>query len=592
MITPKTHSRRLILALGILALAACVDSQDPTALPSPPEASGVDAAAVLSPATDAPPETFAFLPPLDRTGQPEGEFDADRRPAVEICPDSSCAEVLVRFTSEGGGVETNVDGEHFEARWSPRDTGFPDGGHFHVRVVENGVVEGGLDVVVGAAARGPATDQAAVRIPGQNVRIRFWMGAAEDRRIGPEGGVVTSADGRVVLVIPEGALEERVLVNIKPSHMEPEDPGIIDALAYAFTPSGLEFLLPADLTITFEDAVPSGFEPEELRVLKRGENAWAQLPGSVVSAEEGTVNVVLHGFSDHAVGQAQVADITVEPAAVELAPGESVQLVATVTDIDGSSLNREVEWTSGDTQVAVPDEEGQATGVSAGMTFIEAGADGVSGMAEVTVLADDPVAASIIVTPSESQLEPGEGLQLNAVVLNASGQVVPDATVTWSSEDPCVASVDEAGWVHAYSGGESLIRATSGDATGEATVAIPAAPEGTPATVDGTWRGCLLPRSASEGVVHFITLELTEDPDSDAVTGTATEPWGTDGPIPARGFWRNGSLEVSWAIRFQGGERSQAIFDARPGDQETLFGTHIDARSGQNFPVRLVRIHP
>lgn len=80
---------------------------------------------------------------------------------------------------------------------------------------------------------------------------------------------------------------------------------------------------------------------------------------------------------------------------------------------------------------------------------------------------------SIDVSPDSLRLESvGASGQLSATPLDASGQALPGAPVTWSSSAPAVASVTGSGLVTALSEGRAAITATSGGAQASALVSV------------------------------------------------------------------------------------------------------------------------
>lgn len=80
--------------------------------------------------------------------------------------------------------------------------------------------------------------------------------------------------------------------------------------------------------------------------------------------------------------------------------------------------------------------------------------------------------ASVVVEPMRGTLAPGTTLQLAATALDASERPLLDRTVSWSSDDPSVASVDPSGLVTAHREGEVLIRAASGGIEGTAAIEV------------------------------------------------------------------------------------------------------------------------
>ena len=79
--------------------------------------------------------------------------------------------------------------------------------------------------------------------------------------------------------------------------------------------------------------------------------------------------------------------------------------------------------------------------------------------------------ATVEVAPGTGTVEMGQILQLTATPKDATGNVL-DRTVTWSSSDPAVATVDGNGLVTGSSEGTAIITATSGGMGGTATVKV------------------------------------------------------------------------------------------------------------------------
>ncbi len=93
-----------------------------------------------------------------------------------------------------------------------------------------------------------------------------------------------------------------------------------------------------------------------------------------------------------------VASVEVSPAVATLMVGGSLQLIGTVLDADGGILpDMTTAWTSGDTAIARVDASGLVTGLAEGTVTITATSDGHSGSVAMTVLADPPPPAGIII---------------------------------------------------------------------------------------------------------------------------------------------------------------------------------------------------
>ena len=128
-------------------------------------------------------------------------------------------------------------------------------------------------------------------------------------------------------------------------------------------------------------------------------------------------------------------------------------------------------WASGDTSVAVVDASGQVTGAGAGEVEVAATSSGVTGRAQLTVVAPAPTA--VAVTPDTVALTAlGQTVQLAAEVLDQAGRVMEGEPVSWASGDTMVATVDGSGLVGAVANGAATITATAGSASGEAVVTV------------------------------------------------------------------------------------------------------------------------
>ena len=590
MFTSRSTPWCLGLVLVPFLVVGCGETLDLTTTPEQ-QTHAVD----LAVAGDSYASPFTFLPPLATDVRGERSFDGDRSPVLEICPDPGCEEILVRYATAEGEIEIDEEGEEYSVDWSLRATGIPDGGHFLLRVIEGDETLGTLEVVVGPAARGGPVAGGAARHPGMVVPIRFWLEAgAEDAEpvvgIGPEGGTVMSDDGRVTLVVPPDALSERTEITIDPSPLAAGDPGMVESLLYRFGPSALTFAIPAQLTIRYGGALPDGMDAEALRILRAGEAGWVQLPGVEQNAEEAWVRVELDGFSDYGVGAAQVDAVHPDPEALSLEVGEEALIALEITDLDGTVLDRSANWASSNAAIALVDSDGVVTATGVGQATVVAEVEGVVASVPVSVGGPDPIATTIEITPLESTLAAGESVQLTAAVFDEAGAPMPGAPVTWATSDPCAATVGPDGVVEALGGGEAMITAESGDAVGSATVEVLYGEPGAPESVAGAWKACTLPRSAAEEVRHIAHFELEHEAGTTEVRGTMTDPF--DGSTAnVLGAWRESmSLELSWPVRFQGGEQTLSIVDARPENQDLLLGTFNNTIIGQSFPVKLVRL--
>jgi parallel beta-helix repeat protein len=155
------------------------------------------------------------------------------------------------------------------------------------------------------------------------------------------------------------------------------------------------------------------------------------------------------------------ASVSVTLNASTLTVGQTAQANATVLDAQSNVLTgRSVSWTSSDATVASVNANGQVAGLKAGSAVITGSVDGKSGDAVVVVSAPVPVPRTLALTINRTRLALGELAQGAAVVRDANGAVIPDATVSWASTPSAVATVSTSGVVLARSVGTAAISAS------------------------------------------------------------------------------------------------------------------------------------
>ena len=164
--------------------------------------------------------------------------------------------------------------------------------------------------------------------------------------------------------------------------------------------------------------------------------------------------------------------VTVSPATAELAAlGATVQLSAQVQDQNGQVMSgATVTWASSAAAVATVDASGLVTAAANGTATITATAGSASGSATVTVA---QVVSSVTVVPAEASFAAlGDTVRLTAEAFDANGSAVTDVEFSWESIDDAVATVSATGLVTSVANGVATITATSGEASGSATVTV------------------------------------------------------------------------------------------------------------------------
>ncbi|HEY2377991.1 MAG TPA: Ig-like domain-containing protein, partial [Gemmatimonadaceae bacterium] len=204
---------------------------------------------------------------------------------------------------------------------------------------------------------------------------------------------------------------------------------------------------------------------------------------TAVSAGSATIVATSEGVSGQATvgivaaGPASVASVTVSLTG-SLGVGQTTQATAVLKDASGNVLTgRAISWSSSNTAVATVNGSGVVTAVSIGSSNIVATSEGVTGQATVAVVAvPPPPVASVSVSLGSGSLTIGQTTQATAVLKDANGNVLSGRTITWTSSNTAVATVNSTGVVTATGAGSANIVATSEGVTGQASLTVTLAP--------------------------------------------------------------------------------------------------------------------
>lgn len=159
----------------------------------------------------------------------------------------------------------------------------------------------------------------------------------------------------------------------------------------------------------------------------------------------------------------ETVEITTAPPTLEV--GTTQQLAFEIRDVDGDLIDPDdvtIDFTSSSTTVATVSDAGLVTPVAPGTTTVTLEAGGVSDTVTIVVIAE---ITSINVVETELDVITDETLPLEITVLNAAGQPVTDPSLTFSSSDPAVVSVDNDGNVTGEGAGTATVTVSGGGAS-------------------------------------------------------------------------------------------------------------------------------
>jgi trimeric autotransporter adhesin len=220
-----------------------------------------------------------------------------------------------------------------------------------------------------------------------------------------------------------------------------------------------------------------------------------------------------------------IVSLTLSPDGLTLGMGIKQQYTATATYSDGSSqdLASGVTWISSDNTVAGVDGNGLATTIAQGTVTITATAGAFSDTATLTVVPASLL--SISVTPANPSIALGTAQQLIATGNFDDGSTQQLPSVTWSSSNLNVASINADGLATSTGTGAVTITASSGSVSGTASLTVTAA---TLVSIAVT--------PSNSGMAIGTTKQFTATgtfSDSSAQDITASVLWGSSSPSAA-----------------------------------------------------------
>lgn len=156
--------------------------------------------------------------------------------------------------------------------------------------------------LVTAAAAGSATITATSEGKSGTATITVATGAV----VGPQGGVLTFANGAVKVTVPAGAVATPVVINAivggAPSGAAPEDWQVVGPV-YQISPAGTTFSQPVTITVKFAASdLPDFAMTGDLGLQQWSGTQWTLLPNPTVNATDYTISTTVTSLGTAAAG--------------------------------------------------------------------------------------------------------------------------------------------------------------------------------------------------------------------------------------------------------------------------------------------------
>jgi hypothetical protein len=180
-----------------------------------------------------------------------------------------------------------------------------------VRIACPGALIGAALLLTGCHSSTPQPVSTAVGKP---------LAAATSRTIGPAGGEVSSADGRLSVEIPAGALDAPRAISLQP--ISNEAPGGRGS-AWRLEPSGSHFAKPVQLVFHYTAKDLKGSAPQALTIASQDAQGHWWIPRKpVLDQAAHTISVAAEHFSDWSL----LAGFQLDPGEATVKAGHSVTL--------------------------------------------------------------------------------------------------------------------------------------------------------------------------------------------------------------------------------------------------------------------------
>ncbi len=150
------------------------------------------------------------------------------------------------------------------------------------------------------------------------------MGPVVTKEIGPDGGSISSSDGKLDVTVPSGAVAVNTIFSIQP--IISFCPGGIDA--YDLLPEGVTFSNPVTLTFHYaEGELEEGSKDFSGIAFQGPDRIWYRMPSTIDEGAKTIVTKATHFTNWTRLSQLRIAPVS--PAIPEIDVNESINLVLT-----------------------------------------------------------------------------------------------------------------------------------------------------------------------------------------------------------------------------------------------------------------------
>lgn len=155
-----------------------------------------------------------------------------------------------------------------------------------------------------------------------------------------------------------------------------------------------------------------------------------------------------------------VVDIALDPAEVTIVVPRTATVVATVVPANATNKPT-LSWSTADASIATVTNEGVITAVAPGTVDVIVSGGNHSSVCKVTVIPDNKPTTEIVLSETSLKLPLGGSKVLEYTLFPTDHTDLP--TISWSSDKPNIASVDQNGKVTATGEGDAIITAAYGN---------------------------------------------------------------------------------------------------------------------------------